>query len=61
MRLYENEISITDELVNGANIMTDCERFGMSHGCQPNCPVYRIGKCELQDENEMLFKTNGLE
>jgi hypothetical protein len=38
-------------------IMNDCERYGMTWGCDADCPVFCAGKCELQKENEELFKT----
>lgn len=35
--------------------MSDCEHFGMTYGCRPDCPVYLKGKCEIQEENKLLF------
>ena len=39
-------------------MMNDCERFGMTYGCQPDCPIYERGECELQEENKKQFKIN---
>ena len=36
--------------------MNDCERYGMTWGCDIDCPVLRQGKCELKDdENKELY------
>jgi hypothetical protein len=43
-----------------SHMMNDCERFGMTWGCRPDCPVFEKGKCELQEENTVLFKKEGL-
>ena len=36
--------------------MTDCERYGITWGCDEDCPIYQEGKCELQKENEKQFR-----
>lgn len=37
--------------------MNDCERYGMTWGCDTGCPVLRSGKCELKDdENKELWE-----
>ena len=33
----------------------ECERFGMTWGCKPDCPVFERGECDLQNENEEMF------
>lgn len=35
--------------------LSDCEYFGMTYGCHPDCPVFLRGECEIQKENELLF------
>jgi hypothetical protein len=36
--------------------MSGCERYGMTWGCDIDCPVLREGKCELKDtENKELY------
>lgn len=36
--------------------MTECERYGMTWGCDADCPVFQKKKeCELQKENEIRF------
>ena len=36
--------------------MTGCERYGMTWGCNIDCPVLRAGECELKDdENKELY------
>ena len=43
--------------ITAASVMTDCEHYGMSYGCNAECPVLIAGKCELQnDENAELYK-----
>ena len=37
--------------------MSDCERYGMTWGCDIDCPVLQRGDCELKDaENKELYK-----
>lgn len=36
--------------------MTACESYGMTWGCDPDCPTYIEGKCEIQEENAKIFK-----
>jgi hypothetical protein len=36
--------------------MTECERYGMTWGCDIDCPVLRDGRCELKDsDNKELY------
>ena len=44
-----------EERYFGSLFATECERFGMMHGCREDCPVFQEGKCEQQEENEKLF------
>ncbi|MFA6832077.1 MAG: hypothetical protein WCR36_07390 [Bacteroidaceae bacterium] len=34
----------------------ECERFGMTWGCKPGCPVFEHGECEMKEENEKIFE-----
>mgnify|MGYP006921387271 CR=1 FL=1 len=37
--------------------MNACERYGMTWGCDTDCPVLRDGKCELKDnENKGIWE-----
>ena len=37
--------------------MTDCERYGMSYGCDIDCPVLQAGNCELKEtDNKELYE-----
>lgn len=37
--------------------MTRCEKYGMTWGCDVDCPVLQAGKCELKDsENKDLYQ-----
>jgi hypothetical protein len=42
--------------VTAACVMTECETFGMCYGCEPDCPVYERGECEIQEENKIFFE-----
>jgi len=43
--------------VTASSIMTGCEHYGMTYGCNAECPVLTSGRCELQDsENKELYK-----
>lgn len=35
--------------------MTECERYGMTWGCDKDCPVFQRKECELQEENNKQF------
>lgn len=35
--------------------MTDCEHYGITYGCDPECPVFASGNCEIQNENKVIF------
>lgn len=37
----------------------ECEKFGMSWGCVPDCFVFERGECELQEENTKMFEEEG--
>jgi len=47
-------------VLNGdhALMMNACERYGSVSGCDENCPVFLVGECEFQKENERLFGIN---
>lgn len=37
--------------------MSDCESYGMTWGCDEDCPVLLRGECELQDaDNKELYE-----
>jgi len=35
--------------------MSACYRYGMTWGCDGDCPVLRAGKCNMQEENKHLL------
>jgi len=41
---------------DGNHMANECERFGMTWGCKPDCPVFERGECEMQEENEKIFE-----
>lgn len=53
---FEREILRRDLGVTASSIATDCEAYGMVHGCTTGCPVLISGECELQEaENKELY------
>ena len=40
---------------SGAKYGNECERFGMTWGCRPDCPVFERGECEQQELNQKIF------
>ena len=43
----------------GSLMATDCEKYGMTWGCDEDCPVLNEGKCELyKDVDEYLEDIN---
>ena len=60
-----NAIEERDELVKSnsvlgvtaSSVMSDCYKYGMTYGCDVDCPVLKSGNCELQDtDNKELYK-----
>ncbi len=46
---------LTKELSHAS--MTACENYGMTWGCDIDCPVLKDGECELQDsENKEIYR-----
>lgn len=42
----------------GSLSMSACERYGMTWGCDIDCPVLQAGKCELKDtDNKDLYES----
>lgn len=43
-----------NELGNYANLSAnECERYGMTWGCDDGCPVFQRGECKLEDVDGM--------
>lgn len=49
---FANSICSADSGLSYAN-MTECERYGITWGCDEDCPVFQRKECELQEEIEM--------
>jgi len=51
MNEYKAEFANTiNEIGTHANLSAnECERYGMTWGCDENCPVFRCGKCKMED------------
>lgn len=62
-------MSLRSEWANTINTIGDhacllgseCDRFGITWGCRPDCPVFERGECEIQEENEKYFQENNKE
>ncbi len=52
---FANSVCSMDNNLSYSN-MTECERYGITWGCDKDCPVFQRGECELQKENEEIFK-----
>lgn len=48
-----NEIHAQDS--HSSLFANECERFGMTWGCRPDCPVFERGECKIQEENQDFF------
>ena len=46
--------SLSDTVFIG---MSQCERYGMTWGCDGDCPVLQDGKCEIQEQNKHLLNS----
>ena len=53
--------TLADMGSHATHFENECERFGMTWGCKPDCPVFERGECELQEENEEMFEQEGWE
>ncbi len=52
-----NKADFARTLADTINIgMSECESFGMTWGCKEDCPVYEREECEIQEENDKIFK-----
>lgn len=48
---FANSICGMDNNLSYPN-MTECERYGITWGCDKDCPVFQRKECELQEEIE---------
>lgn len=54
---HKLDFAVTLNSLNGMPPMSDCYNYGMTYGCDTDCPVLQAGKCDLQeDENAELYK-----
>lgn len=45
------------DLSGGGHLGNECERYGMTWGCDTDCPVLRRGQCSaVKDGNEDVLK-----
>lgn len=52
---FSNTLS---DLSGATHMMNECEKYGMTYGCDVDCPVLRAGECELQDsDNKELYQS----
>lgn len=49
----DNKIAFANTISDHVSLqMSDCERYGMTWGCDIDCPVLRAGKCKLKDTDK---------
>lgn len=54
---FAKETSLMSLGITAASIMTDCEHYGMTYGCNAECPVLLAHKCELKNsDNKKLYE-----
>ena len=54
---FANTITEIDLGSMSSSVMNDCYKYGMTWGCDINCPVLQSGKCELKDDdNKELYQ-----
>ncbi len=53
---FANTITEMDLGITASSIMTDCEKFGMTWGCQEDCPQLERGECEIYKSVEEFLK-----
>lgn len=51
---FANTINTFGE--HAALIMSECERYGITWGCDEDCPVYLRGECRNEDSINMIQK-----
>ena len=57
-KMNENKSMFANTLADTISLsMSGCERYGMTWGCDIDCPVLNAGECELKDdENKELYE-----
>lgn len=55
--MFANTLDDLDQ--RSGHMGDECFRYGSTWGCQPDCPIFARGECELQKENEEMFLENG--
>ncbi len=54
---FAGTITKLDLGTTASSVMTDCEKYGMTYGCNEDCPVLIASKCELQNsDNKELYE-----
>lgn len=57
--IFADTITEMDLGAMASSVMSDCEKFGMTWGCRPDCPVFQSGECNLFFENIETFTKDG--
>jgi hypothetical protein len=53
---YAGELAILEVGTAATSTMSGCEKYGMTWGCDIDCPTLRAGNCELKyDVNKELW------
>lgn len=54
-----NKTSQDNDFMGSGRTGTECHKFGIMDGCKIDCPIFKQGKCEQQEENQKLFIERG--
>lgn len=46
---FANTIAVIDLGVTASSVMDDCFKYGITWGCDTECPTLRAGNCEQKD------------
>tara|TARA_Y100000310_G_scaffold309747_1_gene354200 strand:- start:1111 stop:1293 length:183 start_codon:yes stop_codon:yes gene_type:complete len=49
-----------NSLNDDSRTSSECHKYGIISGCDPFCPIFERGECELQEENKKQFLEEGL-
>lgn len=50
-----------DKYSSGAFPRSDCQKFGELDGCKSYCPVFQLGKCEVESEVKDMIRQEIIE
>jgi hypothetical protein len=54
-----NKELLIDIIIGSQPGLTECERFGMTFGCNEDCPVLEKGYCEIYESVDDFIRQHG--